>query len=78
MDNRNEIIKVLLSVRQHRNVHFNDALLFDVYNAFFEDITNLKPELVVCNSLQNRTSFSLLADYGRCSIVTLSILKCAI
>lgn len=53
------LIKALLDGRIERSDIFDDKLLHDIYRTYFEETKLIAPKMIICNSLKNKTCFSL-------------------
>ena len=51
--------KALLAGRIERSVTFDSRLLYDTYQTYFAKMELNGPEMIICNSLKNRTCFSV-------------------
>ena len=62
MKNCEAISEILLAGRTHRASSCDTKVIFEVFNDFYNKINEQKPHLVVCNSTENKTCFSLAND----------------
>lgn len=53
------LTKALLAGRIERSVTFDSRLLYDTYQTYFAKMELNAPKMIICNSLKNRTCFSV-------------------